>query len=67
MQHELLSKLELTRMLFRYTQTIRCSKRQPELAAVAAEKEMQFKREVEQLERELAATEQPALIKDEAA
>lgn len=43
------SEIEMAQMLYRYAQTVRCQKRRPELAAVAAEREMQFKQELERL------------------
>ena len=55
MKLEIDLRIELARRLYEFAQTIRRGKQRPDLAAVAAEREIQFKRELEELEQ-LAAT-----------
>lgn len=62
MNSELESKVELTQMLHRFVQTVRCSKKRPQLAAEAARREMEFKEELNRLELERARTEQAELV-----
>lgn len=51
-------EIEFAKRLFEFAQTVRCSKRRPDLAAVAAKREIQFKQELEQLEAEAHKGEQ---------
>lgn len=47
-------KIEMTQALHSFCQTFRRQKRRPEIAAAASEREMQFRRELEELEQERA-------------
>ncbi len=47
-------ELEAKRMLWHFAQTIRCSKRRPELGRVMAKDEIRLKKEVEELEEKAA-------------
>lgn len=61
MKSELDKNIEITHMLYRFCLTVRGMKKKPELAGAAAEREMQFKRELEELEAEKARLETPEL------
>lgn len=58
MNSELANKIEMTEMVYRFCLSIRKMKNRPELAAVAAEREMQFKRELDALLEEKKRNEQ---------
>lgn len=56
-------QIEVTGSLYRFCRAQRCQKKRPELAAAAAEREIQFKRELDELEeRRSAAAQQPELL-----
>lgn len=65
MNAELERKIEFTRMLHTYCQTVRRGKNRPDLAGVAADREIELKKELDQLEKERAA--QPELLHSEEA
>lgn len=67
MNTDLKLKLEFKKMVFRYVQGIRCSKARPDLARFASTEEIELKAELDQLEKELAATQQPELLTHKAA
>lgn len=60
-------QIEMTNSLYRFCLSTRKMKNKPELAAIAAEREIQFKTELEELEKQKAATEQPELLETERA
>lgn len=61
MQAELETKLEFKKMVFTYVQTIRCSKKRPELSRAAIDDEIRLKNEISELEEELERVKQVEL------
>ena len=62
MNTELEKKIEVTSLLYNFALSIRRQKNRPELAGEAAAREAQFKKELDELLKQKAATEQPALL-----
>jgi len=54
-------QIEMTKRLFLYAQTVRCSKKNPDLAPAAAQREIEFKQELEELEKEQKRLRTPEL------
>lgn len=61
MKSDLELRIEMTEALYRFCLSTRKMRNKPELAGVAAEREMQFKNELEVLRRELALVQTPEL------
>lgn len=65
MNAQLEHKIEVTQMLYNYALMIRRGKTRPDLAGEAAVREIQFKKELDELLKERKATEQPELAEVE--